>query len=375
MVRYLYSNNVNGMLVDISNVTTENREKYYCPSCGKEMSAVLGNKVEHHFRHKGDSCSYESYLHKISKLLLKWRFDNNPTFEISYYVTRNCPNVDCKLRSSSCKSDRIELHTVNLKECYDVCEIEGSYKEFRADVKLSNSDRPDAVPLFLEVAVSHKCSPDKKSSGVPIIEIDVANERDVLSPLTERFPETCTSSRSASPVLRPIENEIKFYNFNRDMSLKKKLSRFVIYKSKDGCIRGGLEKGIGLCRNVLGHHHKSALYEIQFENYDNNWSRYPIWYFGMYIAAKDGVDIKDCRICKNYKSCVASMPTDKMDASTKTMLLERIPIYCIDKHQLGPIAYICKHFEYNTSLSSQVFNCFKKLKYCVSKPYLANPKS
>lgn len=374
MAQYLYSNNKSGLLVDISSVTPENRDKYYCPSCGKEMSAVLGNKVEHHFRHKGDSCSYESYLHKISKLLLKWRFDNNPTFEISYYVTRNCPNVDCKLRSSSCKSNRIKPHTVNLKEYYDVCEIEGSYKGFRADVKLSNSDRPDAVPLFLEVAVSHKCSPDKKSSGVPIIEIGVTNERDVLSPLTERFPETCTSSRSASPVLRPIENGIKFYNFNRDM-YKKKLSRFVVYKDKDGYIRGCIQAHMGWCCANLGRYDENTLYEIQFINHDNNlWDS--ISYFCMYIAANDGVDIRDCRICKNYKSCVASMPTDKMDASTKTMLLERIPIRCIDKHQLGPIAYICKYFEYDPFLRIRVLNCFiKRLKYYVSKPYLANPKS
>ena len=36
---------------------------YYCVGCGGEMSAVLGDKREHHFRHKEAHCSWESYLH------------------------------------------------------------------------------------------------------------------------------------------------------------------------------------------------------------------------------------------------------------------------------------------------------------------------
>ena len=114
MVQYLYAKDTTGTLVDISDVSSANRIKYYCPSCGMEMSAVLGEKIEHHFRHKGNSCSYESYLHKISKLLLKWRFDNYPTFEIAFNATQGCHKMKCPLRNATCNDKKI-LRKIDLK--------------------------------------------------------------------------------------------------------------------------------------------------------------------------------------------------------------------------------------------------------------------
>lgn len=327
MVQYLYANNLNGSLVDISNVTHENREKYYCPSCGMEMSAVLGNKREHHFRHKGDSCSYETYLHKISKLLLKWRFDNNSKFEIAYYGTKNCPNVNCCLRDSSCQINTKQLQIVNLKDRYDICEIEGSYNNFRADIKLSSSETPDATPLFLEVAVSHKCSPEKISSGVPIIEISVSNERDVLQPLEEPKSEEPVLPRTAFPYMpQPMEEKIKFYNFDRTIYPERRISRFLIYKDNDGYIRGRIEKSIGLCSTIVGHHNKFALFEIQFDDATiANRYRY-IWYFGMHLAVNEGINIRDCRICRNYRSCRIQLPTNEIDVRTNKRLFVNVPI-------------------------------------------------
>lgn len=378
MVQYLYANNINGSLVDISNVTHENRERYYCPSCGIEMSAVLGNKREHHFRHKGDSCSYESYLHKISKLLLKWRFDNNYKFEIAYYVIQNCPNTDCCLRDSNCNTNIKELHIINLKDCYNICEIEGAYSGFRADIKLSNSDKPEATPLFIEVAVTHKCSPEKISSGVPIVEISVTNERDVLHPLIEQ--------KTTEPLLHQhitlsnpqyIEEKIKFYNFDRIIYPCKQLSRFIIYKDSNDYIRGGIEKCIGLCNTVIGQYNKTSLFEIQFD--DSNLTKrykYHIWYFGISFAIKEGINIQNCRICRNYNSCVIKLPTNKIDVRTKKRFFINVPISQLNDNQFNTThqANNCRNFTYNAQFITQILNHFKDFKYCVSKPYLPYSK-
>lgn len=285
MAQYLFAYSINDTLVNISNVTHENREKYYCPSCGIEMSAVLGNKREPHFRHKGDSCSYESYLHKISKQLLKWRFDNESKFEISYYVTKCCPNTHCHLRDSRCDTIN-ELRTINLKDDYNICEIEGSYKAFRADIKLSNSDKPEAIPLLLEVAVTHKCSAEKISSGVPIVEISVTNERDVLQPLIEhKTSESLSKQRITLFTPQAIEERIKFHNFDRIMNPYKQLSCFIIYKDRAGYIRGGIKKCIGWCDTLIDQHNKNSLFEIQFDNVDlTKRHKYPIWLFGVFFS-------------------------------------------------------------------------------------------
>ena len=76
MIRFHNAKNQDGHIVQINEVTNENRAKhYYCVGCGGEMSAVLGDKRDHHFRHKEAHCSWESYLHKLGKLRLKERFE------------------------------------------------------------------------------------------------------------------------------------------------------------------------------------------------------------------------------------------------------------------------------------------------------------
>lgn len=328
MVQYLYAYDINGSLINISDITSEDRKIYYCPSCGMEMSAVLGNKRDHHFRHKGDACSYESYLHKVSKLLLKLRFDKSLNFEIAYYGFKDCPNTDCKLRDSYCSNNIKKLYRVNLKDKYNACEIEESYNGYKADVKLYDSDRPGAIPLFLEIAVSHKCSPEKISSGIPIIEIPVIHELDVLRPMIEQnsiervFPETKFQYQSS-----PTDKKIKFYNFNRNILQEKMISRFSIYKNKTGYLQGKIEKCIGFCSTIIGSYKKDTLFEILFDN-KNIINKYNyLWHFGMFMAVNEGINIKNCKICQNYKSC--KLPTEIIDTRTNQRLFIKIPISMI----------------------------------------------
>ena len=61
--------NKDGELVNIQQVRHEKERpfRYYCPNCKDEMIPILGDKREHHFRHKVQPCRYETYLHSLAE--------------------------------------------------------------------------------------------------------------------------------------------------------------------------------------------------------------------------------------------------------------------------------------------------------------------
>lgn len=89
---YKYTIDENGTFVSVDELTRESKtlHKYHCIECGCEMVPVMGGDRVHHFRHKNDQCSYESYLHKAAKLRFKQLFDNENSFIVKYYVHYSC---------------------------------------------------------------------------------------------------------------------------------------------------------------------------------------------------------------------------------------------------------------------------------------------
>ncbi len=146
------------------------------------MNAALGQITQHYFRHKNNcNCNPETYYHKLSKIILKHRFDSSSQFLVKYYVHNDCPKAaQCDLKEhhnwGGCSS--VVLKSFNLKEYYNTCKEEIVYKGFKADLILTHSDYPNREPIFLEVAVTHKCTPEKINSKIRIIEINVQNEDD-----------------------------------------------------------------------------------------------------------------------------------------------------------------------------------------------------
>ena len=85
MIQFHNATDTDDKIININDVTRDNRaEHYFCIGCGKEMSAVLGEKREHHFRHKEDTCSWESYLHQLGKKLIKQRFETSTEFIVRF---------------------------------------------------------------------------------------------------------------------------------------------------------------------------------------------------------------------------------------------------------------------------------------------------
>ena len=217
-VKYFSALDEDGKLIYIDELREETRAQhtYRCPYCNGTMIPVLGKKNTHHFRHDGEHCSYESYLHKLAKLRLKDAFEQRDEFLVETAVVNACDRFDeCVLRKrglvSGCK-DSYEM-VLNLKDYYDVCELEKEHNGYTADVLLRDS-RGEHKPLFLEIYVSHPCAEEKIQSGIPIIEFKINDEED----LNELLKQKVFREQRNVPVpnkKNKTEDKVRFYNLKR----------------------------------------------------------------------------------------------------------------------------------------------------------------
>lgn len=215
MILHHIAKNKEGVTVDIQDVSKQNRkEGYYCVVCGNEMIPALGEVREHHFRHKKDcNCNTETYLHKYAKYYIKKLFDNSKEFYISREVPERCCKYDnCEYRKDNyqCQTDYIDCKVhkkkrYDIKKYYDTCELESEYKGFIADIKLYSKQNPQIKPIFIEIAITHKCEEEKLKSGIRIIEIEIPKISDDLSEIDNELTETKRRNKN--------QININFYNF------------------------------------------------------------------------------------------------------------------------------------------------------------------
>lgn len=286
---YAYENTTDGKIISIADVK-QRAEHYYCISCGNEMSAALGDKREHYFRHKGDGCGWETYLHELGKRYIKERFDTQEHFYISYNVYHYCGVADhCKLKRNHlgkiiCIGEK--SHTFDLKEFYDTCEVESTYKDlrtnrdYRADLKLTCKEHPDRKPVFIEIAVTHDCEKEKIDSGIRIIELKVKEEADLLKPFSE-------------------SKDLRFYNFKKETKASINIDKFSITKDSNGILNAYIEEDVD-CREKDVHQNNS-IFEFVAPSY-NPFSHTKLTFaeLGLIKANVKDIPIKHCSICCHY---------------------------------------------------------------------------
>lgn len=371
MITFHNATDTDGRIIHIDEVTKENRaEHYYCVGCGGEMSAVLGDKREHHFRHKEAHCSWESYLHKLGKMRLKQRFDTQKEFVIKYYVEHHCDkSKGCKLepiyRDKKC--NRRELIAIDLKKLFDTCEEEVTYKGFRADLMLSSKEHPEREPIFLEISVTHDCEPEKLASGIQIIELKIADEKDVLRPLVEEdslFGRTNPENPYDFNALPPI----RFFNFKRKFETARPLERFWVAPDDNGVLRGNCTQDNLNCRNVTGNHREDSLYEVAIPSEVVVNNRKPNLYeFGMTKAVNAGIDVRHCGICDKHGRCVLNYNEEVEDKRTggKRVVPRRIWMHQIPDNKMDKVAQAsgCKNYSHNRFFVYQVLNNLRSLPY------------
>ena len=332
MITYPNAVDENGDVHNIGSITQENRSehKYYCLGCDKEMVPVLfkDGQKEDHFRHKvNDMCNPETYLHNLAKKYIAKQFETSKTFEVSYYVQNECPRTEsCKIYAKhhnvACLG--IRLHTIDLKKLYDTCQIEGLYDGYRADVLLTNRKDESVTPLFIEVSVSHDCTPEKLASGNQI-EIKVRSEADFKRPIIENKG-SYVPIKEPEPrrpyyysYYRPVEPEqpfIMFHGFERVLhdSNIVKVDYFALKSNgRIVCQEDALD-----CGEMGNFHVADGIFEVCRLKGDKRYRpRYDFFNLGIAEAMMNKMPIRHCVCCLNFMRCTIPMEVEVYNRYTR----------------------------------------------------------
>jgi len=265
---------------------------YFCLYCGAPMIPHMGKVRRWHFTHKTniENCSYETYLHKISKVKIREAFLCSPHFNISFDVPVYCNKTDCINRRREFCVDH-QRKDFDLKKYYDACEEEVLYKKFRADLLLTSSTHPNREPILLEICVSHKSTEEKIQDGARIIEIHISSEKDIDKIISSLRIEgvsdsSCDFSQKKSRAI--------FYNFKAQCYVtpsyfNKILPYFTYYMWLNPA--GKFKVGKCLCdKDPMKYIPDDAHYIISDEYISFDW--------GFSEFAKRGVFATNCLVCK-----------------------------------------------------------------------------
>lgn len=278
-------------VISIADITEENRKLYNfrCISCGHELlpRAIDSKHRRPHFYHKEIiNCSGETYLHKLSKHIIKEKFDSSPTFFIEYNVTKKCNNDACKYRNLYCQEE-YSPYKVDLKKYYDTCTEETAINGFVADLLLTNSEKTEIEPILIEICVSHPCDENKIKSGLRIIEIKIRNEQDIISLLHKDIIKEDSFSYD--------NDNAKFISFKTliPVPFHVKLQRY-IYNPKTDPIGYLTEVD---CTGAKYKLRKDSLLELNVF-YTNDYKKCEIWDVLQWLSKHKG--LRRCNLCKFY---------------------------------------------------------------------------
>ena len=108
-VRYRYAL-TNGVVICVDELVPEKRAnfpEFKCPACNSVVIARLGPVRDHHFAHKKEHCSYESYLHAIAKKMVYELFASGKRIDVERNVEVRCDHYR-KLGIKECEREIIE---------------------------------------------------------------------------------------------------------------------------------------------------------------------------------------------------------------------------------------------------------------------------
>lgn len=177
-----------------------------------------------------------------------------------------------------------------MKKYYDTCLVEKAVdNKFRADLLLTSSKNEHRIPILIEIEYSHACESEKINSDNKIIELKIKTDIDFQNLINGDIEES--------------EN-VKFYGFNKISQEVKQLEKravFRFYLFKNGNAFVSNYEDMPTCQEG-----KSKSYSILELNVDPEqdylFQDPSVYDYGYAYALREGLDIKNCRICKYYKS-------------------------------------------------------------------------
>jgi len=276
--RYGYDDD---QIVDINDLRESDRKDYECISCGKTLRPVLPktDRVKH-FRHKAhnSSCSKETYLHKMGKLIFKQDYERCLE-EGSPYWLQLPRTIQCKSCVEFCCDIGTDWVPLNLAVFFT--EIREEYRDgqFIPDLLLTN-DKDEKI--YVEIKVTHGVTDQKVESGARIIELTINSESD-FDLIRRRL-------------LRDDNEKVEFVNF-------KKLAPIVKTGSNENCDKythcfyvtdNGLASLESISYNDLNRLRNDSDYYIDEKVGDSSIDSFVN---AVHRAVKNGVEIKDCFLC------------------------------------------------------------------------------
>lgn len=294
-MKNLFAFDEDGLLIHINQVDKKQKANYFCIKCEEQLIARKGKIREHHFAHKpGPICNYESYLHKLGKLLFYETYtkclNEKEPFYVQYATKKTCVscvnqelyNYQCNLPDDNPKFDL----TSYFNEIY----LESKFENFIPDLILKSSKSDEVI--FIEIAVTHFCEDEKLNSGNRIVEIPLSNETDLE--FLNRRPIILNNSNSkiinfktkeiSGKLISPIDCKEKFvlFSINKDGIASKE----TITMS---------ELNIKLYENDFLES-KIFRHEIN-DHYDPN----PSFSRLVYEASRNGIQVLNCNACQHSK--------------------------------------------------------------------------
>jgi hypothetical protein len=187
MIKYRYAFDSKNKIIDVLELPKDRvglDKIYTCISCGLRVIAkTKSDKRAKHFTHTADQqiqCSSETYLHKLGKAVFRETFiaclEQKQPFKIQLFHNAKCKRFS-KLLNGVCESQMVE-QSHDLTKLYDEIQEEQRDSSFIPDLLLTkrgNSSRR----LYIEIAVTHTASAQKRESGNRIIEIVIGSENDL----------------------------------------------------------------------------------------------------------------------------------------------------------------------------------------------------
>ena len=328
-IKYKRAKNDNDEIVNIEEVTPETRKatRFTCISCGNELSACLGSKNQHHFRHKTEvDCNPETYLHKMGKYtfikVYRECLAQGKPFNITLKQKVTCvKEKDCQVKHSFGDIPDVcstyEWKDFDLTQYYDCVAEEEHVESFVADILLKRSK--DDQPILVEIMVSHACEEDKIKSGYRIIEIKLNKEDDLelIESCQLKQTELSDSDYFKTDRRKNRKNEeegpiVRFYNFHdaKEKLLNRlEVHQFAIYKNNPSHFRLNETVRCGEVDKMLERQRKenNLLYEILLYDGVSPDERFVFgtqvdkrFVFGVAKAFERGFMIRNCFLCQHH---------------------------------------------------------------------------
>jgi hypothetical protein len=187
-IKYRYALDEDQHVIDIFDLTEVDRKDYECVACGQTLRPVMGSERQNHFRHTVDmGCSEETYLHRLGKFLFhqvyQERLQAGEPFEIELSRLKICTVCEkygpCEISVDPVKYD--------LTQFFPKIVLETPDDGFIPDLLLFNDE---GEKLYVEIAVTHLSTEEKRTSDHRIIELNVEQEEDLEIIKTCLLPET-----------------------------------------------------------------------------------------------------------------------------------------------------------------------------------------